>query len=225
MPTLCTTHQIVRIPKQEPTRKGRLKRRAMRRPPMGKTTRCTMAVYMARARKPKVVPDTQAIYERMYGHFFHSIRSLRAYYGQTSGQIEAQAIQRQKDVRLGELLKQLRIYLPSLHREGGGQTSDYMVHPTALAHLRRRFNYICSALLRNDSLSDMSDRSVLYFELFEWLEVSHRVVILFSPLTICRRFLTMKLLRSVSLRYLFVSVLNRKLLVHDGYANLYSDIG
>ena len=32
-------------------------------------------------------------------------------------------------------------------------------------------NYVSSTLLRNDSLSDMSDRSVLYFELFEWLEV------------------------------------------------------
>jgi hypothetical protein len=92
---------------------------------------------------------------------------------QTSGQIEAQAIQRQKDEKIGQLLSQIRLYLPSLRRQGGGQTSDYLVHPTALAHLRRRFNYICSALLRNDSLADMSDRSVLYFELFEWLEVSH----------------------------------------------------
>lgn len=91
---------------------------------------------------------------------------------QTSGQVEALAVQRQKDEKIGQLLTQIRVYLPSLHRPGGGQTSDYMVHPTALAHLRRRFNYICSALLRNDSLADMSDRSVLYFELFEWLEVS-----------------------------------------------------
>ena len=91
---------------------------------------------------------------------------------QTSGQVEALAIQRQKDEKIGQLLTQIRVYLPSLRRPGGGQTSDYMVHPTALAHLRRRFNYICSALLRNDSLADMSDRSVLYFELFEWLEVS-----------------------------------------------------
>lgn len=88
----------------------------------------------------------------------------------TSGQLEAQATQRLKDEKIGTILSQIREYLPSLRREGGARTSDYMVHPTALAHLRRRFNYLCTTLLRNDSLSDMSDRSVLYFELFEWLE-------------------------------------------------------
>lgn len=81
-------------------------------------------------------------------------------------------MQRAKDEKLGQLLSTLREYLPSLHREGGGQTSDFLVHPTALAHLRRRFNHVCSSLLRNDSLTDMSERSVLYFELMEWLEVS-----------------------------------------------------
>ncbi|KAG6873312.1 hypothetical protein C0995_000465 [Termitomyces sp. Mi166 len=87
-----------------------------------------------------------------------------------TGQLEAQAIQHAKDEKIGKLLSEIRVYLPNLHREGGGQTSDYLVHPTALAHLRRRFNYICSTLLRNDSLADMSDRSVLYFELLHWLE-------------------------------------------------------
>ncbi|KAL4075903.1 hypothetical protein J3A83DRAFT_4089853 [Scleroderma citrinum] len=87
-----------------------------------------------------------------------------------SGQVEAQAQQQVKDARIGSLLSQIRVYLPSLRREGGALTSDYMVHPTALAHLRRRFNSLCSTLLRNDSLTDMSERSVLYFELFEWLE-------------------------------------------------------
>ncbi|KIJ70500.1 hypothetical protein HYDPIDRAFT_79185 [Hydnomerulius pinastri MD-312] len=87
-----------------------------------------------------------------------------------SGQLEAQAQQRAKDEKIGSLLSQMRVYLPSLDRAGGALTSDYMVHPTALAHLRRRFNFLCSTLLRNDSLSDMSDRSILYFELFEWLE-------------------------------------------------------
>ena len=90
---------------------------------------------------------------------------------QTTGQAEAQANQKVKDVKLGELLSCLREYLPSLHRPGGARTSDYLVHPTALAHLRRRFNNICSSLLRNDSLTDMSDRSVVYIELFGWLEV------------------------------------------------------
>ncbi|EIW82142.1 ubiquitin conjugating enzyme family protein [Coniophora puteana RWD-64-598 SS2] len=88
----------------------------------------------------------------------------------TTGQAEALRLQLEKDGDIGRLLSQIRVYLPSVLREGGGRTSDYMVHPTALAHLRRRFNYVCSTLLRNDSLSDMSDRSVLYFELFEWLE-------------------------------------------------------
>ncbi|KAK0468344.1 uncharacterized protein EV420DRAFT_1503974 [Desarmillaria tabescens] len=75
-----------------------------------------------------------------------------------------------KDEKIGGLLTAVRVYLPSLRRPGGGQTSDYLVHPTALAHLRRRFNHVCSVLLRNDSLADMSERSVLYFELLEWLE-------------------------------------------------------
>ncbi|TFK75935.1 hypothetical protein BDN72DRAFT_786105 [Pluteus cervinus] len=87
-----------------------------------------------------------------------------------SGQAEALAIQRSKDEKIGILLSGIRVYLPNLHRAGGGQASDYLVHPTALAHLRRRFNYVCSTLLRNDSLADMSDRHVLYFELLHWLE-------------------------------------------------------
>jgi len=90
---------------------------------------------------------------------------------QNSGQLEKLASQKAKDEKLGGLLSAVRVFLPSLDREGGGQASDYLVHPTALAHLRRRFNHICSSLLRNDSLSDMSDRSVLYFELLNWLEV------------------------------------------------------
>lgn len=88
-----------------------------------------------------------------------------------TGHLEALAAQKVKDQKIGGMLKEIRVYLPSLRRTGGGQTSDYLPHPTALAHLRRRFNHVSSALLRNDSLSDMSDRSVLYFELFEWLEV------------------------------------------------------
>ncbi|GBE80076.1 ubiquitin conjugating enzyme family protein [Sparassis latifolia] len=87
-----------------------------------------------------------------------------------SGQLEALALQRTKDEKLAQLLSNIRIYLPSLYRDGGGRTSDYLVHPTTLAHLRRRFNLVSSRLLRNDSLTDMSDRSVLYIELFEWLE-------------------------------------------------------
>lgn len=91
---------------------------------------------------------------------------------QNTGQLRALAAQRVKDEKIGKLLCAIRVYLPNLNREGGGRTSDYLVHPTALAHLRRRFNYVCSNLLRNDSLADMSERSVLYFELLEWLEVN-----------------------------------------------------
>ena len=89
-----------------------------------------------------------------------------------SGQIEALNIQRAKDTQLSLLLSQIRVFLPSVHREDGGKASDYLPHPTTLAHLRRRFNFVSSQLLRNDSLVDMSDRSILYFELFDWLEVS-----------------------------------------------------
>lgn len=88
-----------------------------------------------------------------------------------TGQEEALAVQKAKDEQIGNLLANIRQYLPNLHRPEGGKTSDYLPNPTTLAHLRRRFNYVSSSLLRNDSLSDMSDRSVLYFELFEWLEV------------------------------------------------------
>ncbi|KAF8529120.1 ubiquitin conjugating enzyme family protein [Hysterangium stoloniferum] len=88
----------------------------------------------------------------------------------TTGQAEALAVQRIKDEKMAMLLSAIRVYLPSCQRKGGGQTSDYLVHPTTLAHLRRRFNFVSSSLLRNDSLTDMSDRAVLYFELFEWLE-------------------------------------------------------
>ncbi|KIM46212.1 hypothetical protein M413DRAFT_16929 [Hebeloma cylindrosporum] len=87
-----------------------------------------------------------------------------------TGQLKAQAAQKTKDESIGKLLGAIRVFLPNLNREGGGRTSDYLVHPTALAHLRRRFNHVCSNLLRNDSLADMSDRSILYFELLEWLE-------------------------------------------------------
>ncbi|THH29394.1 hypothetical protein EUX98_g4806 [Antrodiella citrinella] len=87
-----------------------------------------------------------------------------------SGHVEALKVQHEKDETISKLLSDIRVYLPSVHREGGGKPSDYLVHPTALAHLRRRFNFVSSQLLRNDSLADMSDRSVLYFELLNWLE-------------------------------------------------------
>ncbi|KAF8326693.1 uncharacterized protein EI90DRAFT_3146524 [Cantharellus anzutake] len=88
----------------------------------------------------------------------------------TSGQLEALMAQQERDTEAASLMEEVRVFLPSLCRLGGARTSDYLVHPTALAHLRRRFNPVASSLLRNDSLTDMSDRNTLYFELFEWLE-------------------------------------------------------
>jgi hypothetical protein len=90
---------------------------------------------------------------------------------QQSGQLQAFAAQRDKDTRLGNLLSEVRTYLPDMKREGGVRKSDSMCHPTTLAHLRRRFCPLLSNMLRNDSLTDMEERSVLYFELFEWLKV------------------------------------------------------
>ncbi|KAG8745706.1 hypothetical protein FRC10_007186 [Ceratobasidium sp. 414] len=87
-----------------------------------------------------------------------------------TGQLEAMQSQKARDSKMATLMTEVREFLPSLQRKKGAQTSDYLVHPSALAHLRRRFNWIGSTLLRNDSLTDMSDRSVLYFELFSWLE-------------------------------------------------------
>jgi hypothetical protein len=88
-----------------------------------------------------------------------------------TGQAEALRAQQERDHEIGTLMSQVRVFLPNFKRSGGPQTSDYLVHPTALAHLRRRFNLVGSSLLRNDSLADMSDRDAVYFELFEWFEV------------------------------------------------------
>jgi hypothetical protein len=88
---------------------------------------------------------------------------------------------------IGNLLAAVRVFLPNINREGGGRASDYLPDPTTLAHLRRRFNHVCSTLLRNDSLADMSERSVLYFELLEWLEVvSFKLQIFLKFMIICR---------------------------------------
>lgn len=69
------------------------------------------------------------------------------------------------------LLKQVQVFLPQAWRESGLYSSDHMVHPTTLAHLRRRSGFI-NHLLRNDSLLDMSMRGALYGALFDWLEVN-----------------------------------------------------
>ncbi|KAI1795079.1 ubiquitin conjugating enzyme family protein [Ganoderma leucocontextum] len=88
-----------------------------------------------------------------------------------SGQLEALNAQRAKDQKLSTMLSNIRIFIPSVNRDNGVHfDSDFLPSPVTLAHLRRRFNFVGSQLLRNDSLTDMSDRSVLYFELLEWLE-------------------------------------------------------
>jgi hypothetical protein len=88
--------------------------------------------------------------------------------------MKAAAAQKHKDGQLGSLLSAVRTHLPDLKREGGLRPSDHNVHPTTLAHLRRRLCPVVSGYLRNDSLTDMEERSVLYFELFEWLKASAR---------------------------------------------------
>lgn len=75
-----------------------------------------------------------------------------------------------KDKKTSMLLSQVAVYLPTLKRESGPRTSDLLVHPTSLAHLRRRSGFV-NDLLRNDSLMDMSTRSVMYRALMDWLEI------------------------------------------------------
>lgn len=63
------------------------------------------------------------------------------------------------------------MYLPTLNRASGARSSDHLVHPTALAHLRRRSGFVTD-LLRNDSLLDMVNRRTTIYEvLFDWLQV------------------------------------------------------
>lgn len=87
---------------------------------------------------------------------------------QRSGEAAAEAQQEEKDGNTAMLLRQVGLFLPNLKR-GRTFTSDYMVHPTALAHLRRRSGFI-NDLLRNDSLLDMTKRDTLYCALLDWLE-------------------------------------------------------
>ncbi|GFZ49786.1 hypothetical protein JCM24511_07189 [Saitozyma sp. JCM 24511] len=87
-----------------------------------------------------------------------------------SGQLKAQAAQMARDGETAELLSQVQVYLPHPNRASGTRTSDHLVHPTALAHLRRRSAFV-NDLLRNDSLLDMSNRAGIYRALFDWLEI------------------------------------------------------
>nr|XP_019009265.1 uncharacterized protein I206_05913 [Kwoniella pini CBS 10737]OCF48046.1 hypothetical protein I206_05913 [Kwoniella pini CBS 10737] len=87
-----------------------------------------------------------------------------------TGQVKAGEAQKAADERILLLLSQIQIFLPNLDRVGGPKTSDHLVHPTALAHLRRRSAFI-NDLLRNDSLLDMSQRAELYTSLLDWLKL------------------------------------------------------
>nr|XP_018260191.1 uncharacterized protein I303_07108 [Kwoniella dejecticola CBS 10117]OBR82349.1 hypothetical protein I303_07108 [Kwoniella dejecticola CBS 10117] len=87
-----------------------------------------------------------------------------------SGQKKAEEAQIAADSKTVILLAEVQTYLPNLNRPGGARTSDHLVHPTALAHLRRRSGFV-NDLLRNDSLLDMSKREGLYTSLFDWLQI------------------------------------------------------
>lgn len=89
---------------------------------------------------------------------------------QRTGQRRAEQAQAAADAKTGELLTQVRVYLPTLNRASGARSSDHLVHPTALAHLRRRSGFVTD-LLRNDSLLDMVNRRNIYEVLFDWLKV------------------------------------------------------
>jgi hypothetical protein len=89
---------------------------------------------------------------------------------QTSGQKAAIEAQTKIDLATTTVLRQVQAYLPNLDRQGGPCISDLMVHPTALAHLRRKSTFV-NDLLRNESLLDMTNREKLYAALFDWLKV------------------------------------------------------
>jgi hypothetical protein len=89
---------------------------------------------------------------------------------QMSGQKAAIEAQTKADLATTEVLRHVQAYLPNLDRQGGPCISDLMVHPTALAHLRRKSAFV-NDLLRNESLLDMTNREELYAALFDWLKV------------------------------------------------------
>lgn len=83
-----------------------------------------------------------------------------------------------RDTGIAELLAAVRAFLPNRERKGSFRSSDHMPSIATAIHLRRRFNPIASELLRNDSLSDMSERRGLYSEFLVWLEIfaAHEVL-------------------------------------------------
>ncbi|KAH9819746.1 hypothetical protein DFH28DRAFT_886164 [Melampsora americana] len=86
-----------------------------------------------------------------------------------SGQEAASQIQKMQDQSLASLLASIRVFMPNRSRKGPFRSSDHMPSIATAIHIRRRFNPIASDLLKNDSLSDMSERRVLYEEFLEWL--------------------------------------------------------
>ncbi|EIW71417.1 hypothetical protein TREMEDRAFT_27247 [Tremella mesenterica DSM 1558] len=126
--------------------------------------------------QPSPIPDDLDEDEDDYGFASKGpVASGGVGYGGThredrSGQLAVEEAQRVMDGEFAKLLGQVRIYLPSYRRASGARTSDHLVHPTALAHLRRRSGFV-NELLRNDSLLGMSNRFPVYDALLDWLEV------------------------------------------------------
>ncbi|CAD6959755.1 unnamed protein product [Tilletia controversa] len=92
--------------------------------------------------------------------------------GENRSWFSAAALKQQENDRaLAEGLASLRTYLPTFSRSPAAVKSDYMPHSTTLAHLRRRLLPIASKLLSSDSFVDMTERRILYDELFLWLQL------------------------------------------------------
>lgn len=90
---------------------------------------------------------------------------------QQSGQEAASKAQLLHDQTIASLLASVRVFMPNRSREGPFRSSDHMPSIATAIHIRRRFNPIASELLKNDSLSDMSDRRILFEEFLAWLAV------------------------------------------------------
>ncbi|PWN45521.1 hypothetical protein IE81DRAFT_344822 [Ceraceosorus guamensis] len=74
------------------------------------------------------------------------------------------------DERIREALFQVRPFLPDVHRKPLAVQSDFMPHITSIAAVRRRFLPIASALLRTESLNDMTRRAALFQELLNFFQ-------------------------------------------------------
>ncbi|KAG0148440.1 hypothetical protein CROQUDRAFT_654953 [Cronartium quercuum f. sp. fusiforme G11] len=115
-----------------------------------------------------------------------------------SGQEAASKAQLLQDQALASLLASVRIFMPNRNRPNGYRHSDHMPSLAAAIHIRRRFNPIASELLKNDSLTDMSDRRILYNEFLQWL-----LIVSAHENTAC--IMGQPIMRVISTRYLPVT--------------------